>query len=244
MVEEVMLEETKMRDALKTIAVVLHYPDITGREHIDEMLLALQDAPRFSSVDISAAAMFLRDWANEDLLDLQAEYVNTFDRGRHLSLYLFEHVHGESRDRGQAMVDLLAAYRAQGLLPAANELPDYLPLFLEFCASLPTDDARGWLQDVGHLLQLLHARLVERGSRYQFPMSWLLHLAELSEAEDKVKKDIAHEARDDTPQALDQAWAEVPVMFGGDAAAADSCASARLPPRTTARQCKSAGDSK
>ena len=79
----------------------------------------------------------LNDIAGGDLYDLQERYVLLFDRTRSLSLHLFEHVHGESRDRGQAMVDLLTMYEERGLAAVKNELPDFLPLFLEFLATLP-----------------------------------------------------------------------------------------------------------
>lgn len=70
-----------------------------------------------------------------DPLDARAQYSELFDRGRATSLLLFEHVHGESRDRGRAMVDLLAQYEQHGLQLNSRELPDHLPLYLEYWRS-------------------------------------------------------------------------------------------------------------
>lgn len=87
--------------------------------------------------------VFLRDLTAQDMLDVQAAYSELFDRGRATSLLLFEHVHGESRDRGQAMVDLMAQYEQHGLQLDSRELPDHLPLYLEYLAQLPKSEALG-----------------------------------------------------------------------------------------------------
>ena len=85
----------------------------------------------------AAIGALLAELAGRDIYELQERYFALFDRSRTLSLHLFEHVHGESRDRGQAMADLIALYRGHGLEPTASELPDFLPLFLEFLSLLP-----------------------------------------------------------------------------------------------------------
>src|SRR5690554_4572399 len=90
-----------------------------------------------------------------DLMSWQAQYDGLFERGRSLGLWLFEHVHGESRDRGQAMVDLQMNYRAAGLEINQYELPDYIPLFLEFLVTQGDENARDWLRQVEHILALL-----------------------------------------------------------------------------------------
>ncbi len=98
---------------------------------------------------------------------MQARYDGLFERGRSVSLLLFEHVHGESRDRGQAMVDLLDRYTQAGLEIDVTELPDYLPLYLEYLSPLPdAESARAGLAEVAHILALLALRLEERGSGY------------------------------------------------------------------------------
>ena len=164
------------------------------------------------------------------LYDLEERYVFLFDRTRSLSLHLFEHVHGESRDRGQAMVELKALYAAGGLEMPANELPDYLPLFLEFLATRPLDEARGYLADVAHIVSALEARLRRRGSVYAGVFAGV---GALSGAKaDRQDVDDLLERPDDDPddlEALDRVWAEEPVTFGGPGPnAAASCGPDRV----------------
>src|SRR5262249_21347796 len=120
----------------------------------------------------------LTDLTTHDIYDLQERYVALFDRGRATSLHLFEHVHGESRDRGQAMADLLALYGEHGLEFAANELPDYLPLFLEFLSLLPRAEARSLLAEPAAILRALADRLARRDAGYAAVLGVLAELAQ------------------------------------------------------------------
>lgn len=198
---------------LKIFAALLHYPDERLQQHADELAVALRAEQLITGTRLQAVEAFIERLRDTDLLDLQAEYVETFDRGRSRSLYLYEHVHGESRDRGPAMVELAQEYRAHGFEIATVELPDYLPLFLEFLASLPLQEALIWLEDVGHVLQLLHARLTRRASRFAVLLEPLVRLAGLA-PEEAVQEQVAREVPDDTPEALDRAWVDAPVTFG------------------------------
>ena len=121
----------------------------------------LVPAPQRAAID-----PLLADLAGRDIYDLQERYFALFDRSRSLSLHLFEHVHGESRDRGQAMADLIALYRSHGLELTAGELPDFLPLFLEFISLLPEDEARALLAESASILRALADRLATRRSAY------------------------------------------------------------------------------
>ncbi len=159
------------------------------------------------------AGRFPARFSGSDPLDARAAYSELFDRGRATSLLLFEHVHGESRDRGQAMVDLMAQYERHGLLLDSHELPDHLPLYLEYLAQLPEEEALGGLRDVAPILGLLSARLQQRESRYAVLFELLLKLANTQVDSQKVAEKIADEARDDTPQALDAVWEEEQVKF-------------------------------
>ena len=144
---------------LKAIGLLMEYPDEFLWQCKDEVLsMVRHDAP---VLDDFAAEML-----NAPLLDKQAEWCEVFDRGRATSLLLFEHVHAESRDRGQAMVDLMAQYERHGLQLDSRELPDHLPLYLEYLAQLPEAEALGGLQDVAPILGLLSARLQQRESGY------------------------------------------------------------------------------
>lgn len=200
---------------LKAIGLLMEYPDEFLWECKDEVLAMVRhDAPALNG--------FATDMLNAPLLDKQAEWCEVFDRGRATSLLLFEHVHGESRDRGQAMVDLMAQYEQHGLQLDSRELPDHLPLYLEYLAQLPKNEALGGLQDIAPILALLSARLQQRESRYAVLFDLLLKLAKTTIDSDKVAEKIADEVRDDTPQALDAVWEEEQVKFFADQGCGES----------------------
>jgi nitrate reductase delta subunit len=199
---------------LKILSLLLHYPDGTVTTHADELQAMILEEPRLNPPTRQALADLIRTQQQRDLLDLQADYVSLFDRGRALSLHLFEHVHGESRDRGQAMAELLNRYRQHGFDISANELPDYLPLFLEFCSRLDDEEALEWLQKIEHILQMLHGRLETRQSSFAVVFKAILECGELATGDESLRHKLQSEQRDDTPLALDEAWAEEPVFFG------------------------------
>ena len=198
---------------LVVVSRLLEYPDADLWQHQNELFDVLATSEKLEKADAQALGVFLRDLTAQDLLDAQAAYSELFDRGRATSLLLFEHVHGESRDRGQAMVDLLNQYEQHGLVLDSRELPDHLPLYLEYLAQLPESEAIGGLQDIAPILALLCARLQQRESRYAVLFEQLLKLANSALDEAKVAEKIADEARDDTPQALDAVWEEEQVKF-------------------------------
>lgn len=201
--------------ALKVIALLLHYPDEVLQRHCGELAEVLGAEHRLAPATRRRLQDFVAELQDADLMDLQAIYVGLFDRSRSLSLHLFEHVHGESRDRGQAMVELQELYHEAGFVIAAKELPDYLPLFLEFCSQLPEEaEARDWLQRSAHLLQELQVRLEQRESRYAVLFEALLELGQVAAADAELRRQIHQEARDDTAEALDRVWEEDQVTFG------------------------------
>lgn len=207
---------------LLIISRLLEYPDAELAQHRQEICEALSDSDALARGDAQKLCIFLHELTQRDLLDAQAAYSELFDRGRATSLLLFEHVHGESRDRGQAMVDLMAQYAQHGLALDSRELPDHLPLYLEYLAQLPASEAVGGLQDVAPILALLSARLTQRDSRYAVLFDALLALSSTEVDGAKVAEKIADEARDDTPQALDAVWEEEQVKFFADQGCADS----------------------
>lgn len=207
---------------LVVVSRLLEYPDADLWQHQNELFDVLATSEKLEKADAQALGVFLRDLTAQDLLDAQAAYSELFDRGRATSLLLFEHVHGESRDRGQAMVDLLNQYEQHGLVLDSRELPDHLPLYLEYLAQLPESAAIGGLQDIAPILALLCARLQQRESRYAVLFEQLLKLANSAVDEAKVAEKIADEARDDTPQALDAVWEEEQVKFFADQGCGES----------------------
>ncbi|EOI3469086.1 nitrate reductase molybdenum cofactor assembly chaperone [Cronobacter turicensis] len=207
---------------LLIISRLLEYPDAALWQHQQELFDALTDTQHLSLQNAHNLGVFIRDLLQEDLLDAQAAYGELFDRGRATSLLLFEHVHGESRDRGQAMVDLLAQYERAGLTLDSRELPDHLPLYLEYLAQLPAQDAINGLRDIAPILALLGARLQQRESRYAVLFDLLIALSDTQVDTRNVREKIADEARDDTPQALDAVWEEEQVKFFADQGCGES----------------------
>lgn len=206
--------------ALILISRLLDYPDDALWQHQQELTEAICQSHEFSAEQLQQLQQFTSELLAQPPLNAQAEYSDLFDRGRSVSLLLFEHVHGESRDRGQAMVDLLAQYERHGLQLNCNELPDYLPLYLEYLAQRPHAEVLAGLREITDILALLHARLQQRASRYQLLFQLLLALAnspvDHSELHASLQKQAASEPRDDTPQALDAVWYEEQVKFMAD----------------------------
>lgn len=219
--------------ALRVIGHLLDYPDQDLFDHHAELVEALQTVPELATDHVTRLTGFIEAFCARPLLDVQAEYCELFDRGRATSLLLFEHVHGESRDRGQAMVDLLDQYRADGMELDSKELPDYLPLYLEYLGSGSAERARGGLQDIAPILALLAARLQQRGTPYALLFDALIALSESGVKAESLRPQIEKEARDDTPAALDAVWEEEQVKFLGE----QGCASAQQ----TAHQRRFAG---
>ena len=205
---------------LVVISRLLEYPDAALWQHQGELFDVLSESEKLEKADAQALGVFLRDLTAQDLLDAQAAYSELFDRGRATSLLLFEHVHGESRDRGQAMVDLMAQYEAAGFEIGIKELPDYLPMYLEFLAyqASQTDDTmqiRMDIADISHILTVLAARLIDKNSAYASLFKALLQIAgkPLSVIDDELAKMGKDKVDDTTFEAIDQEWEEEAVNF-------------------------------
>mgnify|MGYP005854336283 CR=1 FL=1 len=201
---------------LKVIARVLEYPTKELQASKDALVAAVLDDNRLPRQSKEQLLQCVERVCDGNLLDMEENYVGTFDKGRATSLLLFEHVHGESRDRGQAMVDLMEQYRANGLEIDAKELPDYLPLFLEYLSTRPWEEIKNWLEDIHHILGLLGERLYQRESVYHVLMDSLLALSGREVNRQELAQIVASEERDDTPEALDKVWEEEMVKFVDD----------------------------
>ncbi|WP_343079284.1 nitrate reductase molybdenum cofactor assembly chaperone [Ostreiculturibacter nitratireducens] len=152
-----------------------------------------------------------------DIYDLQERYVLLFDRSRTLSLNLFEHIHGESRDRGGAMVDLLETYRAGGFDLTGPELPDHLPVLLEYLSTRPLAEAKEILADAGHIIAVLAERLSRRETPYAAVLTALAVLAQAGT--DSAEAEAMLAEADDDPEdleALDAVYEEAQVTFAPD----------------------------
>ena len=190
-----------MTSLFSIYSCLLSYPEA-------ELLAALTDIEQALAEQHALTAMqpVLTLLQGNDLISLQENYVATFDRNPSHSLHLFEHVHGESRERGQAMVGLVEEYRNAGFDVVDSELPDYVPLFLEFLALLDREKALALLDDAIHVLAHIGRHLHRNHSPYHVIFSALEDLARVA------PEDIAFEA----PRDMDEAM----ILFG---TAADGC---------------------
>ena len=190
--------------SLRVLARLLSYPDAELRGHLDDMRDALHSEGAVPAARLAELDALIRKLGAGDPLEAEADYVQLFDSGRSTSLHLFEHVHGDSRERGPAMIDLTQTYEKAGLLLAPGELPDYLPVVLEFVSTQPPREARAFLGEIAHILNAIFSALVKRESAYASVIAALLEIAGEKVQAVKVAED----------QALDESWAE-PVVFDG-----------------------------
>ena len=218
---------------LKLIGVLMDYPQDELWQHRDELLQAAAD-PYLTGKRRRELGNFVRDLLDTDPLVAQDAWLCLFDRGRAMSLLLFEHIHGESRDRGQAMVDLIDAYRKNGFELAAKELPDYLPLLLEYLDQRPQAEACDWLHHVGHIIGLLAARTGERKSPYALLFELLVEIADGKMDLGSLRQRASQEPRDDSIEAIDRLWEEEAVRFGAQAPDENCAPSGRSPARPAA----------
>lgn len=210
---------------LRALAALLSYPTAELVEALGEIDTAFDREGILPVVERAQLDRLISELREGDLYDLQERYGLLFDRTRALSLHLFEHVHGESRDRGQAMVDLLKQYEENGYTPTASELPDYLPLFLEYASTREPQEAIALVGQPANVIAALGERLAKRQSAYGAVMAALLSIS-------KARLDAAALAtlraepdpEPDDLEALDAAWAEEEVTFGpGSADAKGAC---------------------
>lgn len=213
-----------MAQTFKALSALLCYPGDSLKAAAGEMRAALAADGILADGARRALDGLIAEIAGDDLLDLQERYVLLFDRTGSLSLYLFEHVHGESRDRGQAMVDLLKLYEDAGYSPTAKELPDFLPLFLEFASTRPPREALELVGQPGHVLAALGERLRKRQSPYEAVFAALVALskAKLDTAAIEALRSEPDPEPDDL-EAIDAAWEEEEVRFGPGAASDSDC---------------------
>ena len=190
---------------LRALSRLLQYPDLELMEHLPEVAAALYEMPKLSKKVHLGLMEFVNNLEASDLMGSQENYVECFDRGRATSLHLFEHVHGDSRERGQAMVDLLQTYKEGGLQLSANELPDHLSIILEFASTLPLDQAKQFVGEMAHILNAVYSTLVARNNRYALLIAAAIEFS--GEKFKVVELKIEEES-------MDEEWAEPPA-FGG-----------------------------
>jgi nitrate reductase delta subunit len=201
-----------VRTTLKALSALLDYPSPelqAASEEIRHALHAERALPRHAMQALDA---LLDRLATEDLMELQAHYTGLFDGSRSLSLHLFEHVHGESRERGQALIDLANQYLQHGFAISTNELSDFLPLFLEFLSFIEPAQAREWLARPAHVLTAMEERLRERGSPYAAVFLALIVLPGKKADPDAVAELRARMSAEEA-RTVDERWEDAPVTF-------------------------------
>ena len=198
---------------LKILSALLCYPQADTQAALNEMADVLGREKLLPERERWALQAFMNRLEQTDLLEWQERYVATFDRGRALSLHLYEHIHGQSRDRGQAMVNLLDVYRQHGFELSARELPDYIPLFLEYLAQRPMGEALDLLADAMHVMALLGARLAEQDSDYHVVFDALATLVGEPTDIEAIRQQAATEGPDETIVNMDKIWEEEAVTF-------------------------------
>jgi nitrate reductase delta subunit len=190
--------------SLRALARLLAYPDDALRADLADLRRALHDNRVLGSARLSELDALIGHLDQAERLATEAHFVEVFDRGRATSLHLFEHVHGDSRDRGPAMIDLAQTYEKAGLFLAPGEMPDYLPVVLEFASTQPAREARAFLGEISHILNAIFNALQQRQSAYASVLGALL----------EISGEKAHAVRIIPDEAIDAAWQE-PAVFGG-----------------------------
>jgi nitrate reductase delta subunit len=202
---------------LRAFSALLSYPSAELQAHAGELRDAFRKEPWLSDKDRQRLEPLLTGLESEDLLDLQSAYSELFDRSRSLSLHLFEHVHGDSRERGQAMIDLGKQYVDGGFFLESNELPDFVPVFLEYASCLAPEEARESLAQPAHVFAALAERLDKRGSPYAAVFQALVTLAGIRPDAAAVAE-LQENMPEEDPARIDEEWEEAPVSFSNASA--------------------------
>jgi len=194
---------------LKVLGFLLAYPTPEHLIVLEECGELLGSEGWLSQGRLKKLDGALKAFRSTDLLDLQEEYVALFDRTPSLSLHLFEHIHGDSRDRGQALADLLKVYEDAGLAITLQETPDYLPLFAEYVSTLDHAEASKTMGSVVNILSSISERLRNRGSFYAEFLDALVETASRSPDPVAVKAYLAASSgRALSSAEIDQSWEE------------------------------------
>lgn len=204
----------------KALGIFLYYPKPQWVNAATELCDLIDSEALLSETDQVAIREMANELQSADIFDLQEEYVDMFDRVRALSLHLFEHVHGDSRERGQAMIDLSDRYGEIGLRLEASELPDFIPAFLEYLSMIPKEQALEDLEEIADILASIGKKLGGRGSKYHVVFDALIKLV------GRIPEPILVINTEPLSFAeIDKEWEEIPMEFlGADAPKSSDCA--------------------
>ena len=198
----------------RALSALLSYPSEEIRQALPAIADVIRSAPLVAPDQRGGLLDLIDELGGLDLLTTEERYVDLFDRGRALSLHLFEHLHGESRDRGEAMVELRQLYEKAGFELSARELPDYLPVVLEYLSCRDLAEAREMLADCAHILATIGRSLVARRSRYAAVLQALIVIAGESPIDVAKVPPVSEKT-----EALDRDWTEQPAFAGAPGSA-------------------------
>ncbi|KZK87478.1 Nitrate reductase molybdenum cofactor assembly chaperone NarJ [Pseudovibrio sp. Ad13] len=214
--------------SLKILSLLLNYPTQELLDDLPALKKAVNSDRLLSAKGQKMICTLCDDLATKDLYEVQERYVFLFDRTRSHSLHLFEHVHGESRDRGQALVDLREMYLTNGFAVETTELPDYIPLFLEYLAHQPFTEGQELLGQTAHIFEALRLRLKKKGSIYANVFGAVAEISKAAPSKELLSNILAEPEDDPNDlEAMDRIWQEEVVKFGGNAGEG-SCGPDRL----------------
>ena len=216
--------------SLRVLALLLGYPDAELRSHLPDLRAALHAERALSASRLTELDALIATLGRKAVLEVESDYVEMFDRGRATSLHLFEHVHGDSRDRGPAMIDLTKTYEQAGLFLGENEMPDFVPVVLEFTSTLQPRQAREFLGEMAHIFNAIFAALQKRESPYACVLGALLELAGEKASPVEVVAD----------EPIDAIWEE-PVVFDGCSSKGQSRPDQAQPIHIVPRAARAAG---
>lgn len=197
----------------KALSLLLSYPRAEWVDHLDELQTIIVEEKLLSKQKTKGITELITRLKDNDMISIQENYVATFDRGASHSLHLFEHIHGESRDRGQAMIDLIEMYNANGLDVNTSDLPDYLPVFLEFLSTGKIKEASMLLAETAKVLMLIKERLSKNKNDYKHVFSALVEISKAKVDRKEIKQIVASEGDEDNFESVDDNWVE-PEAFG------------------------------
>jgi len=201
-----------MLKTYRILSLLLTYPNEEIYNFLPDVNKALSEEKIVNSETIFGINIFVDFFTKQQLTNWQEHYVQLFDYSKSASLYLFEHVHGDSKDRGQAMVDLIELYKENGLEINRAELPDYLPMFLEFLALQTQEKAEELLAEIIDIVGFIHRKLEEKDNPYQYLLAAIIQISTRKPAKARVEKMIS-----EMPEiSIDEAYEEEPVTFGGE----------------------------
>lgn len=209
----------------KILSLLLSYPNKELQNFLPEAEKELKDESLLTPDIIDEVVNFCNTFYQKDLISWQEEYVQLFDYSRSVSLHIFEHIQGDSRDRGQAMVNLMEFYKKSGMHLGSKELPDYIPAFLEFLSILSRKDAANLLGETVNIMDKIFEALNNSQNSYSSIFKAIIALSAKAPDKENTRKLM----KEEKPLDLDAEYEEEPVTFGGEVPSCSSCSSANKP---------------